>query len=186
MPALPAPLRLPAKAWHKLRPHLIGRTAHARKLGVRIGRDCRIYIEEWGSEPFLIALGDDVTVTDGVRFLTHDGSTCLFTDERGARYQRFGRITVGDRVFIGVGTIILPGISIGSDCVIGAGSVVTRDIAPGLVVAGNPARVLGNTASLGRNVAKLCASDSLLDGCRTYPARVNKAMAIQHRRESVR
>jgi len=49
---------------------------------------------------------------------------------------------VGRNVWIGGGAILLPGITVGDDAVIGAGSVVTRDVAPGVTVAGNPARLL--------------------------------------------
>lgn len=52
----------------------------------------------------------------------------------------YDEIVVGDRVFIGMGSTILPGVTIGSDVVIGAGSVVTRDVPPGMVAAGVPCR----------------------------------------------
>ena len=58
---------------------------------------------------------------------------------------RIGKVTIGDRVFIGASTIILPGVAIGNDVIIGAGSVVTRDIPDNSVAAGNPARVLTST-----------------------------------------
>ncbi|GIQ80928.1 hypothetical protein KIPB_001808 [Kipferlia bialata] len=51
-------------------------------------------------------------------------------------------VTIGNRVWLGMGAQILPGVTIGDDCVVGAGSVVTRDIPPGCVVAGVPARVI--------------------------------------------
>lgn len=86
-----------------------GSVAYARKKGVKVGENCRIYIKNWGSEPFLISIGDHVTVTSGVKFITHDGSTCLVKDEQGKRYQRFAPIQVGSHVFIGVNSIIMPG-----------------------------------------------------------------------------
>lgn len=86
-----------------------------------MGKNCRIYIKNWGSEPFLVTIGDHVTVTSGVKFITHDGSTCLVKDEYGKRYQRFTPIQVGSHVFIGVNSIIMPGVSIGSNVVISAG-----------------------------------------------------------------
>lgn len=49
-----------------------GSVAYARKKGVKVGENCRIYIKNWGSEPFLISIGDHVTVTSGVKFITHD------------------------------------------------------------------------------------------------------------------
>ena len=57
----------------------------------------------------------------------------------------FGSITIGSNVFIGMGSVILPGVTIGDNCVIGAGAVVTRDIPSGSVAAGVPAKVIKTT-----------------------------------------
>ena len=95
----------------------------------------------FGSEPWLIHLGDDVTIADGVFFLTHDGGVALFRDEH-PDLDNLGEIRVGNGVFIGVDAPILPGVTIGDRSVVGAGSVVTKNVNPGTVVAGNPARVV--------------------------------------------
>lgn len=92
-----------------------------------------------GSEPYLIHLGNDVTITSGVTFVNHDGGVGVLRG-RHPGLNVYDPIRVGDRVFIGTRAIILPGVSIGSDVVIGAGSVVTRDIPDGTVAAGNPCR----------------------------------------------
>lgn len=126
-----------AKKWLII--SLRGKEAYARAAGVRIGQGCRILIHDFGSEPFLVAIGDRVTVTTRVLFLTHDGSTWLMRDDRGRR-QRYGAITIGSDVFIGAGAILMPGVTVGDRCVIGAGSVVTKSVPAGSVVAGNPAR----------------------------------------------
>lgn len=55
----------------------------------------------------------------------------------------FGPISVGNNVFIGIRSIIMPGVHIGDNCVIGAGSIVTKDVKEGSVVAGVPARQIG-------------------------------------------
>ncbi len=92
-----------------------------------------------GSEPYLVHLGSDVTLTSGVTFVNHDGGVGVLR-ARHPGLNVYDTIRVGDRVFIGTRAIILPGVSIGSDVVIGAGSVVTRDIPDGTVAAGNPCR----------------------------------------------
>lgn len=178
-------IRIIKKIWLRARPRVIGTIRHARLLGVTIGDDCRIYISEWGSEPFLISIGDKVTITNGVRFLTHDGSTWLFSSADGSRYQRYDPITVGSRVFIGSGAIILPGVTIGNDCVIGAGAVVTRDVPPGTISVGNPARICGQTADLAARIAQTCVTDKELGGITDYRARVEAAINIASKRREL-
>mgnify|MGYP003544073694 FL=1 len=161
-----------------------GSVAYARKKGVTIGNNCRIYIRSWGSEPFLVSIGDDVTVTSGVKFITHDGSTCLVKDEHGKRYQRFAPIQVGSHVFIGVNTIVMPGVKIGSNVVIGAGSVVTKDIPDHSVAIGVPAKVVSSFADYQAKIKATCASDSELTDITDYAERVQRAIELQAQKQS--
>lgn len=118
----------------------------ARALGVDVGERCRLLgvtSGTFGSEPYLISLGDHVTVTGGVRFVTHDGGVWILRDE-DPDLDVLGKITVGSNVFIGLNTVILPGVTIGDNVVIGAGSVVVRDIPNDSIAAGVPARVVSN------------------------------------------
>ena len=118
---------------------------YLRIIGVNYGDRCRFGRNiTWGSEPYLINLGNHVTVTNGVVFISHDGGVWVGRDQYPA-LNVFGQITVGENSFIGIGTIILPGVSIGKNCVIGAGSVVTRDIPDDSVAAGVPCRVIRST-----------------------------------------
>nr|AOP02686.1 Maltose O-acyltransferase like protein [Streptococcus suis] len=82
---------------------------------------------EWSTEPWIITLGKNVHITDGVKFITHDGGTLVFRD-RVPDLEITKPITVGDNVYIGNNVIILPGVSIGSNVVIGAGAIVSRSI----------------------------------------------------------
>jgi maltose O-acetyltransferase len=88
----------------------------------------------------LIEIGDDTVISLGVMVLAHDAST-----RRHLGYSRVAPVRIGRRVFLGARAIVLPGVTIGDDAIVGAGSVVTRDVAPGTVVAGNPARPLTST-----------------------------------------
>ena len=128
--------------------------AYARSLGVRVGQNVRIIGMDdrtFGSEPYLVQLGDHVTVTGQVQFITHDGGVWVFR-EAEPDIECFQPITVGSNVFIGLRSLILPGVTIGNDVVIGAGSIVVRDIPDGSVAAGVPARVIGTVESYRRKI----------------------------------
>jgi acetyltransferase-like isoleucine patch superfamily enzyme len=114
------------------------------RLGLQISEDCRLIgIPDFGSEPWLISIGKHVTITANVKFITHDGGTWVFRDQpRYAEVIKYGRITIHDNCFIGLGAILMPGISIGPNAVVAAGSVVVADVPPGTVAGGVPARVL--------------------------------------------
>ena len=122
--------------------------AFLRHLGVKIGSHCLIStsINNFGTEPWLVEIGDDVSITDDVIFLTHDGSSRLFRKKlpnmNGKYGNRFGPIQIHNNCFIGVHTIIMPGVCIGPDSIVGSGSIVTKNVPADTVVAGNPARVI--------------------------------------------
>jgi acetyltransferase-like isoleucine patch superfamily enzyme len=119
------------------------RIRYLRSQGARIGEGCLVYPSDFSEMPYLIELGNHVAVSAGTTFITHDGSVWLFEDH--PRMDLFGTIKVGDNVYIGIGCILLPNTVIGSNCIIGSGSVVRGVIPDGSVVFGNPARVMMKT-----------------------------------------
>lgn len=115
-----------------------------KKMGVRMGKNCNIFGGvSFGSEPYLVELGDNVRITAGTQFITHDGGVYVLRI-LGLLPEGdiFGQIKVGSNVFIGLRSIIMPGVTIGDNVIIGAGSLVTKDIPSNSVAAGNPAKVL--------------------------------------------
>lgn len=115
---------------------------YAQKGGVIIGNDCTILGRpDWGSEPYLIEIGDNVRITSGVQFVTHDGGVHVIRNAMAQpKADVFGKIKIGNNVFIGLRSIIMPNVTIGDNVVIGAGSIVTRDIPSNSVCCGVPAR----------------------------------------------
>ena len=117
----------------------------ARSLGVSVGENCILYSFSFGSEPWLISMGNHVLIAQNVTFITHDGAAWVLHHKPEYKSViRFGKIKIGNNVFIGSGAIILPGVTIGDNVVIGAGSVVTHDIPSGSIAAGNPARTISD------------------------------------------
>lgn len=112
-----------------------------KKYGLQIGENCQLLSNTVLPEPYLIKIGNNVKITDNVKLLTHDGGIHVLRNlGLLPNADKFGKITIGNNVFIGNNVIILPGITIGDNVVIGAGSIITKDISNNLVVAGVPAR----------------------------------------------
>ena len=86
---------------------------------------------------WLIEIGDNVTMAPRVHILCHDASTKPFLN-----YTKIGRVSIGNNVFIGAGSVVLPGIEIGNNVIIGANSTITHDIPENSVVVGSPAKVI--------------------------------------------
>jgi len=107
---------------------------------VHLGAQCFV---NWGGV-FLdvgrITLGDKVQLGPNVQLLT--ATHPLDPERRAEFWEGSAPITLGDNVWLGGGAIVLPGVTIGADTVVGAGSVVTRDLPAGVLAVGNPARVV--------------------------------------------
>lgn len=95
----------------------------------------------WGTEPWIITLGNNVHITNGVKFITHDGGTLLYRNQI-PDLEITKPIIVGNDVYIGLDASILPGVTIGNNVVVGAGAVVTKDIPDNSVAVGVPARAI--------------------------------------------
>jgi maltose O-acetyltransferase len=103
---------------------------------------------------WLITIGDNVTLAPRVHILAHDASTQI-----PLGHTKIGLVTIGDNVFIGAGSIVLPNVQIGNNVIVGAGSVVTRDIPDNSVAVGNPATVVLKTSEfVEKNKEKLNTS----------------------------
>ncbi|OOQ92697.1 capsule biosynthesis protein CapG [Bacillus cereus] len=112
--------------------------------GLHLGSGCEVYSDvTFGSEPYLIEIGDNVRITKGVIFITHDGGMWVLRNNGMLKdADAFGKIKVGNNVHIGINTVIMPGVTIGDNVVIGVGAVVTKDIPSNSIAAGVPARII--------------------------------------------
>jgi len=125
---------------------------YARSLGVKVGKNCSIGITYFGAEPYLIEIGDHVQITGGVRFFNHGGSW-VFRNEY-PQFDYFGKIKIGNNVYIGNCALILPGVTIGNNVIIGAGAVVTKSVPDDSIVGGNPGKIIGNVNDLYNKIEK--------------------------------
>lgn len=126
---------------NKLKKVLMSPEKYAKYIGVNIGTDNFIPDKNcWSSEPYLITVGSHCQITYGVRIFTHGGGNVVRRDN--PNFDVFGKVIIGDWVYIGTNSLIMPGVTIGDGALIAAGSVVTKSIPPRVVVGGNPARIL--------------------------------------------
>jgi len=135
---------------------------YARFVGVKIGKNCKIASRFFGSEPYLIEIGDHVQITQDVRFSNHGGGWVL--REKYPDFDFFGKIKVGNNVYIGNSSIILAGVTIGNDVIIGAGSVVTKSVPSGSIVGGNPAKIITTIENFEEHYIKYNVKTKKLNG----------------------
>ena len=112
----------------------------ARDCGVEIGNNNFISSPFWGTEPYLIKRGSKCQLTEGVRIFTHGGAQVL--RDQDPEFDTFGKVVIGDWVYIGNNALIMPGVTIGDHVLVAAGSVVTKSVPQGVVIGGNPAKII--------------------------------------------
>lgn len=111
-----------------------------------IGEHCYYNPNILPAEPFLVALHNNVIIAAGVRLITHSVENNIFNYEENTKeyYCRFGKIEIHDNVYIGANVIINHGVTIGSNSIIAAGAIVTKDVEEGSIMAGIPAKKIGS------------------------------------------
>jgi acetyltransferase-like isoleucine patch superfamily enzyme len=117
---------------------------YLRKKGVEIGEGTRFFgnVNLDLSRPRLIHIGRNVSIAQGVSILTHGYEWVVLQGKNRDVVVWSEEVVIGDNVFIGLNSVILKGVHVGRDSIIGAGSIVTRNVPPNSVAAGNPCKVL--------------------------------------------
>ena len=118
-----------------------------KKKGVQLGNGIEIGKNvNFGSEPYLIEIENNVRISSNVNFITHDGG--LWTLRKMGLLENadyFGKIIIKENVNIGMNATIMPGVTIGKNSIVGFGAIVTKDVEPNTVVAGIPAKKIETT-----------------------------------------
>lgn len=122
------------------------RVERARRAGMKVGDGCRLYSYNVAAEPELVELGNGVIVSGDVVFVTHDGAIFTALDRFPEVNGHYGRIRIGDRCFLGMRAIVMPGVELGANCIVAAGAVVMDSFPANSVIAGNPATYVAPTA----------------------------------------
>ena len=112
-----------------------------KKKGMKIGDNCRIFTCITTTEPSLVTIGSNVTISNNVTFCTHDNAIY-----KHSQYSDIvGSITIGNNCFIGMNSTIMYGVTLEENCIVAAGSVVTKSFHSNCVIGGNPARLITTT-----------------------------------------
>lgn len=151
--------------------------------GMRVGRGTRfVGTQRFGSEPYLIEIGENCLITNEVSFVCHDGAWAVacglvrikLTESYG-KHSVFGRVTIGNNCFVGVNAVLLPNTNIGDNSIVGAAAVVKGDFPEGSIIAGNPAIIVGTSSEYrARNLLK---SLTISQNCDTVE---RKRLILEH------
>ena len=150
------------------------------KMGMKVGKDFGrlngVILDP--SHCWLIEIGNNVTLAPRVHILCHDASTKKFLG-----YTKIGKVSIGDNVFIGAGTVVLPGVHIGNNVVIGANSTVTHDIPNNSVAFGTPARVYSSLNQYIEKERKRMMGAPQYDESYTIPGNITKELKMQQKKD---
>ena len=120
-----------------------------------LGTNVKLYTNHLGTEPYLISIGNDVTVAADVKFITHDVSVfnmARYLHRPETSLDKVGCIVIEDNAFIGAYSILMPNCRVGKNSVVAAGSVVTKHIPDNEVWGGSPAKFIMTTEEYARSV----------------------------------
>ena len=108
------------------------------------------------TDPAYVSIGNNVTLSM-CNLIGHDGAVGMINNAYNIKVDSVGKIVIKDNVFIGHGAIVLPNVIIGPNAIVAAGSVVNKDVLPGEIVGGVPAKPIGRTDDLAKKLVEKTA-----------------------------
>lgn len=135
-----------------------GKVKYLRSKGAKVGKNLRLNCDTscFGTEPYLIEVGDNCLFASGVKLTTHDGGIMVLNNLNkfdGTKMDKMAPIKIGSNVYIGMNAMVMQGVTVGDNVIIGAGAIVTKDIPSNSVAVGIPARVIKTVDEYYKNVA---------------------------------
>ena len=138
-----------------------------RAAGVKIGINSHIYSNILTPESFLIEIGDNVTISSDVIFVTHDNSVIKIDYTKP---NLFGKITIGNNCFIGQRSMLLYGVTLADSVIVAAGSVVTKSFdESNIIIGGNPARKISSFEKMAISLDKALSRKNIQQVLKEYP-----------------
>lgn len=174
----------------KIRDYILSKYAHSsssrficylRKKGIKIGNGCvfrypkttRIDI----TRPSLVEIGDNVDMNFNFQILTHDWASRVFRNYYHELVPSSGKVKIGNNIYFGTNVIVLKGVTIGDNCVIAAGSIITKSIPANSVVAGVPAKVICSLDKYFEKRKQVCVEEAF-EYARSIKERFNRTPTI--------
>lgn len=117
------------------------------------------------TRPTLIEIGNNVDINDNFTIMTHDFGTYVFRNLYGDFVPSSGKVVIGNNIYIGRDVTILKGVTIGDNCIIGLGSIVTKDIPSNSVVCGAPAKVICTIEEYYKKRKSKCIKEAIELAC---------------------
>lgn len=125
---------------------------YAETFGVKFGKGCWVASKDFPYEGYLIEIGSYVRIAAHASFYTHGAVVPLRVLYNDPNLDQFGKVKIGDFTSIGAYAMVMPGVTIGSRCIVAGGAVVTKSVPDGWMVAGNPAKFIGYTEDFYKKV----------------------------------